>query len=268
MVIPNFLLVQFNEGAAGKFLLTLLMGSPSVAHFDQLVEQQKTNKELINYVQQSFNSFDAWLATEPNPVLAWNIHWISNKLDRGSSQTQTEFNTQLHLEASDYFWQSVKNHKRILIVSNKTSLPLPYQNLNPVVIINDSPGLKFLRKARWVKHYKVENNKIYLKINDPKMYPEPTRSIMKKFNNPLYTDESVYKFYRRVIWQAPATDFFSNQANFPKNSNFIKLSEILDIDQLIISIDQLCSKLGIKDIDHSYIRQAHAHWIKLHTFRF
>jgi hypothetical protein len=268
MVDPNFLLVRFNEGAAGKFLLSLLMGSSSVAHFNESVEQQKTNDQLASYVQESFGSFDNWLSTEPNPVTAWNIHWISNKLERGSNQSLKEFNTQLLAEASEYFWQSVNNHKRILIISNKNSVPVAYQNLSPVVIINDRPGLTFLRKSLWLKHYGIKDNKIYIKINDPKMYPEPTRSIMKKFDNPTYLNESVFKFYRRMIWQNANTNFFANQANFSKDSNFIKLSEILDINQLLPAIDRMCNNLSIKNIDHSYIQQAHAHWIGLHTFRF
>lgn len=268
MVTPNFLLVRYNEGAAGKFLLSLLMGSSSVAHFNKAVEQQKTHDQLVSYVQQSFGSFDNWLLAEPNPVTAWNIHWISNKLDRGSDQPLEEFNAQLLAEASDYFWQSVSNHNRILLISNKTSVPVAYQDLSPVVIINDQPALKFLRKSLWLKHYGIKDNKIYVKINDPKMYPEPTKDIMKKFNNPTYLNESIFKFYRRVIWQNPNTNFFANQTNFPKDSNFIKLSEILDINQLLPAIDCMCNNLGIENINHSYIQQAHAHWIGLHTFQF
>ncbi len=260
--------MRFNEGAAGKFLLSLLMGSRSVAHFDQSIEENKTNDQLLSYVRNSFSSFDSWLKTEPNPVTPWNIHWISNKMSRGSSQTITDFNTQLQTDASEYFWKSVSINKHILIVNNKPVPPVAYQNLAPLVIINDQPSLKFLRKSLWFKHYGVKDNKIYLKINDPDMYPEPTRSIMKGFNNPMFVDESVFSFYRRVLWDNPNTKFFANQDNFPENSIFINLSKILDITKLVPAIDLLCEQLGIAPIDHGYLHQAHAHWIRLHTFKF
>lgn len=260
--------VRFNEGAAGKFLSSLLMGSQSVAHFSQSVEENKTNDQLLTYVHDSFSSFDSWLKTEPNPVTSWNIHWISNKMGRGGDQTPDDFTAQLKTDASKYFWDSVDLGKRILIVSNKSVPPVAYQNLAPVVVINDPTSLIFLRKSIWFKHYGVRNNKIYLKINDPDMYPEPTRSIMKGFNNPMFVDESVFSFYRRVLWKNPNTKFFADQDNFPKNSIFINLSEILDIDKLAPAIDRLCDQLGIAPVDHSYLHRAHAHWIGLHTFKF
>jgi hypothetical protein len=265
---PNFLFVRFNEGAAGKFLLSLLMGSQSVAHFNQSIEENKTNDQLLTYVYDSFGSFDSWLKTEPNPVTCWNIHWISNKLSRGSGQTTNDFNTQLQTDASAYFWKSVSLNKHILIVNNKIVPPVAYQNLAPVVIINDRAALRFLRKSVWFKHYGVRSNKIYLKINDPDMYPEPTKSIMKGFDNPIFVDESVFSFYRRVIWDNPHTKFFASRDNFPKNSIFINLSEILDITKLVPAIDLLCNQVGTVPVNHDYIRQAHAHWIRLHTFKF
>lgn len=265
---PKFLLVRFNEGAAGKFLMSLLMSSDSIAHYDSTVEEHKDVQSLLNYAQRSFQSFDQWIANEPNPVTVWNIHWISNKMPRGNNQTVEDFNIQLKSEASDYFWQSVKNNKHILILSNKTVLPLAYRHLSPVVIINDRLSLKFLRKSVWYKHYGIKNHKIHLKINDPDLYPEPTKSIMKKFDNPVFSDENVFSFYRRVLWKNPSTNFFSNQSNFSNSSNFINLSEILDINRLLPAMDRLCDSLGIININHSYIRQAHAHWINLHTFRY
>lgn len=265
---PNFLFVRFNEGAAGKFLLSLLMGSQSVAHFNQSVEENKTIDQLLTYVHDSFSILDLWLKTEPNPVIPWNIHWISNKMDRGSSQPIDKFITQLQSDASEYFWKSVNLNKHILIVNNKPVPPVAYQNLAPVVIINDQSALKFLRKSIWFKHYGVRGNKIYLKINNPEMYPEPTRSIMKRFDNPMFVDESVFSFYRRVLWGNPNTKFFASRDNFPKNSIFINLSEILDITKLVPAIDLLCNQLGIAPVDHRYIHQAHAHWIGLHTFKF
>lgn len=267
-LIPNFLLVRFNEGAAGKFLLSLLMGSQSVAHFNQSVDENKTTDQLVTYVQASFNSFDTWLKTEPNPVSSWNIHWISNKMDRGSNQSANDFNAQLQTDASDYFWKSVRLNKHIPIVNNKTIIPVAYQNLTPVVIINDQSSLKFLRKSLWYKHYGIRDNKIYLKINDPEMYPEPTKDIMKGFNNPMYLQESVFSFYRRVLWKNSNTRFFSDENNFSKNSIFINLGEILDINKLVPAIDRICKNLGIRPVDHAYIQQAHAHWISLHTFKF
>jgi hypothetical protein len=264
---PKFLLVQFNQGAAGKFLLSLLMGSNSVAHFNSCIEEHKDNQSLLKYVKNSFQSFDRWIATEPNPVPAWNIHWISNKMPRGNNQTVDEFNKQLQSDASEYFWQSVNNNKYILILTNKTVLPLAYQHLTPIVIINDKPSLTFLRKSIWVKHYKIKDHKIYLKINDPDMYPEPTKSIMKKFDNPIFSNDSVFSFYRRVIWKNPNTNFFSESKNFSKG-NFINLSELLNIDKLVPAMDRLCNELAIDPIDKHFIQQAHAYWIKLHNFRF
>ena len=83
----------------------------------------------------------------------------------------------------------------------------------------------------------------------------------------MFSEESFRNFYRQNIWKTPNTEFFSEQKNFP-GSNFVKLSDLLDVDKLVPAIDRLCDQLNIGSIDHNYIQQAHKHWINLHTFRF
>lgn len=249
--------------------MSLLMGSNSIAHFDSTIDQNKNLNLLLDYVKKSFASFDHWLATEPNPVPVWNIHWISGKMSRGENQSWHDFQNQLNTDASDYFWSSVKNQKYVMMVCNKVQLPIAYQNLKNITIINDILSLKFVRKSVWYKHYGIKNNMIHVKINDPDLYPEPTKTIMKQFNNPIYADESIYKFYRRTIWNNSCTDFFSNPQNFHNTKNLnINLTDILCDKKIINVVNQITDYLNADTVDPDYIVRAHRHWLNLHKFNF
>lgn len=249
--------------------MSLLMGSNSIAHFNPSIEQNKNTDQLLNYVKNSFIEFSHWLANEPNPVPTWNIHWISGKMSRGENQSWETFCQQLKSDASEYFWNCVREQKYIMMVCNKIQLPVAYQNLKTVTIINDPRSQKFLRKSLWYKHYGIKNNKIHLKINDASLYPEPTKTIMKQFDNPVYLNESVYKFYRRSIWNNPYTNFFSTPCNFSTEKNLtINLSDILCQSNIVNVVNQITDYLEACPIDSNYIKLAHHHWINLHRFNY
>lgn len=249
--------------------MSVLMGSNSVAHFNPVVENCKDIENLMSYIKSSFVGFDNWLATEPNPVPVWNIHWISGKMSRGENQTWSDFQKQVYTDASDYFWSCTEKQKYIMLVCNKIQLPVAYQNLRSITIINDARSHKFLRKSVWNKHYGIKQNKIYMKINDSTLYPEPTRTIMQQFNNPVYIDESIYKFYRRVIWENSCTDFFSNTENFKSKKNLtVNLSDLLCQHRVVDTVNYITDYLNADSIDKDYIKMAHRHWINLHQFNF
>lgn len=245
------------------------MGSNSIAHFDQNIDQNKNLNLLLDYVKKSFVNFDSWLATEPNPVPVWNIHWISGKMSRGEKQSWHDFQNQLITDASEYFWHCVKKQKYVMMVCNKIQLPVAYQNLKNITIINDAPSLKFVRKSVWYKHYGIKNNMVHIKINDPELYPEPTKTIMKQFNNPIYVNESIYKFYRNTVWDNSCTNFFSDTQNFNNINNLtVCLSDILCEQKITNVVNQITDYLNADRVNSDYIIKSHRYWLDLHQFNF
>lgn len=263
----NILIVRYAQGAAGKFLMSLLMGSADVAHYDQKIEANKNTNTLMEYIKRSFKDLDNWLTNEPNPIPVWNLYWISAKMPRGEDQTYTEWLTKAQEEASAYFWDSVKQNKVILLQINKSTLPLAYQDCKSVAIVSDPKGLKFNRKAVWYKHYAVVDDKIHIKNNDPKYTGggATMSKIITQFNNPIFSEQSVLSYYRNNIWSNETLKYFSDPTNFrcPK----INLSSILDNEKIYDAVVKLCNDIDITPPDKDYVNQAHQHWINLHNFK-
>lgn len=260
------MVVRYAQGAAGKFLMTLLMGSKDVAHYDKTIQVYKPTDILMQYVVRSFGNLHTWLVAEPNPVHAWNIHWISAKMQRGQNQDRWQFLNQLEAEASEYFWQCVTEKKLILLHSHKPDLPRVYKELRSLVIINDPPSLKFKRKSVWYKHYGYSNGEVYLKINDPKMYPPATQKIMRQYNNDVYKKDGLYRFYRKNIWRDAETKYFMDPDNFTEPK--ILLSEIISKDKIYPALCRLCEEIKIAPPEQEYVRRAQQHWLDQHDFNF
>lgn len=264
----NICLVRYAQGAGGKFLMSLLMGSPDVAHYDSAVEQNKNKTALMKYITKSFNSLDSWLANEPNPVPVWNLHWISAKMPRGEDQTYSEWLVQAQEEATDYFWQCVNENKMILLQLNKPTIPLAYQDFKSFAIVSDPAGLKFNRKAVWYKHFGVVDGKIHIKNNDPTQHGggQAISKVMAQFNNPVYVNETVLQYYRKNIWHDEWLKYFSQQQNF--HGITIPLSSFIHKDQIQDAVKTLCKRLDITPPDQEYVADAFDYWINLHKFNF
>lgn len=264
----NICLVRYAEGAGGKFLMSLLMGSPDVAHYDSTVEENKTHQTLMNYIYKSFSSLDSWLANEPNHIPVWNLHWISAKMPRGEDQSYSEWLVQAQDEATDYFWQCVEQNKMILLQVNKPTIPLAYQDFKSFSIVSDSAGLKFNRKATWYKHFGVVDGMIHIKANDPTLHGggKAINKIIAQFDNPVYVNESVLQFYRKNIWHNERLRYFSQQQNF--HGTTIPLSSIINSDTIQDAVEKLSKQLEILPPDQNYVAEAHNYWIKLHEFNY
>lgn len=267
---PKFLVVQFAPGGAGQFLISLLMGSDSVAHFDPVVNQDKTIDNCSLYIEQHFTkNIGDWIKHEPSNIKAWNLHFISNKYSRGHDMSYDQFIAAAQQDATLHFWEQVNNEKMILTPWHKTYVPAFYSNAKIITILIDDKAKKWFHRALWLKLYGVKDGKIHLKLHDPVFNP-PVQNYIKKFNNPMYSDERFFSFVKREILKNQFKKEYQDSGNFETNSNrvFINLSELLNIESCINVMSRVCQELDIAITPDEIVRRGHEHWSSCHNFKY
>lgn len=267
---PKFLMVQYAPGGAGKFLSSLLMSSPSLAHFDPAVQASKSINKCVDYIRNHFTSdIDKWILQEPNHVAAWNLHFISSKYSRGDELTRAEFVALAETNASDHFCTSVNDDKIIPSIWHKTNTPEFFTNAMFVTVILDKPSLKWYHRSIWYKLFGSKDGKIHLKVNDPELNP-PMRAYFEKFKNPIYSDEPFYSFVKHNILDTEFKSKFMTRDSFINHSQhaFINLSELLDTESCVKMIDRVCTKFDLDPVPVDVVEQGHAHWMSCHNFKY
>ena len=241
--VPKFLMVNYAPGSAGKFLTSLLMSSPSLAHFDPNVENNKTPDACVDYIQQHFlNNLSTWIAFEPNHGSAWNLHFVSGKYPRGDNLTTDQFISQATVSATDHFCHSVNQDKVIPSIWHKVNVPEFLSNSMFVTIIIDPLAIKWYHRAVWYKLYDLREGRIYIKNNDPKLNPAMAH-YCQKFNNPLYSDDGFFTFVKREIINDTFKKTFLSENNFVPHANreFILLSDLLNYQRCQLTITRICN---------------------------
>lgn len=267
---PEFLMVQYAPGSAGKFLASLLMCSPSLAHFNPKVETDKTDERCIDYIRSRFSpDISKWISKEPNHADAWNLHFISSKYPRGDDLTIEQIVKHSETDATEHFCNSVNQNKLIPSIWHKPNIPAFLKNSKLVTIIIDPLSLKWYHRAVWHKLYGWKDGRIYLKMNDPSTNPTMS-AYYQKFDNPLTTGENFFSFVKREILNSPFKTPFLSRENFNPRSmqSFVNLSDLLNFDSCINAVGNICNKLDIAPIPTSIITQGHQHWSSCHTFKY
>ena len=261
---PRFLLVRYAPGSAGKFLMSLLMCSKDVAHYDPFV---KTDKDMLDYITNSFpKEIGLWLKKEPSDALAWNINFVSNKYPRGDDLDDETFWNLCEERCTPWFHECVSAGKRIMIPWHKETIPSFYEG-DVVTIYLDKDSLGWFARAVWAKHHGCVDGKIHLKDHDPEFY-RGDKSVYSKYNNPIYTDEGFVSFTRREIYRSPKALLFSDRSRLGiiDHQVMIDLKDVLNKDNLKLSIKMICEKLQIAQVDPDIISQGFDHWISCHEF--
>jgi len=262
----NFLIVNFPQGAGGKFLSSILMASSSVAHYDPKIEKNKTVKNCLEYIQRSFtNNKQKWILTEPNQVEAWNLHFISSKYNRGDNLSIAEFDNLCYSHGTEHFKLMIEQHKKILIPWHKIYIPKFFEYDSKITILLDSTSESWFDTSLWTKHYTIEENKIKFNIHDPALNPK-LLSYFNKFNNNMYSTQSVEEFYDTHILQNPDKQLFNSIDKFVdrKNNLFIYLNDLLLGPRLVSSIHQICKEFNLALINDDFILTAQNYWKNLH----
>lgn len=265
MKSPEFLLIRFAPGSAGRFLAVLLMGSKDVAHFDPDV---KTLDDKMDYVTKTFTkNLGSWLLTEPSDKIAWNITFVSNKYPRGDDLSIDQFAKLADENCTDWYHTNVNAKKKITIPWHKTSIPIFYRGQS-ITIILDKPSRKWFNRAHWIKHFGMHEGRIHLKENDPAVHRKPLDAVVARYNNPIYIDESFFSFVKNKVIRSKDVLPFYDYSSLDKLTNDlpINLSNLLDKKSCIRTINQLCVDLDISPIDQHYIEFSYDHWRNLHPF--
>lgn len=247
------------------------MCSPRVAHFDPTVEQNKTADTCLDYIKKKFTSdLENWTINEPNPMDAWNLHFISSKYPRGESLSVDEFLALLKSDATDYFWSCVGQGKLITTAWLKTSVPDYFATAKNIIVNVDKRSQKLLHRSNWYKHYDYSDKGVHLKIHDP-AYTTPTHAqYLLKFNNPTYAQESFYHFIKNTIVNCKFKQTFAQRENFNhiSNSYNVDLIDILCADTFVITINRITQALDLDTIDAEFLTLAHQHWTNCHSFKY
>lgn len=267
---PKFVVVQHAQGAAGKFLCTLLMCSPKVAHFDSKVESQKTPEFCLKYNQTHFiKDISSWLIHEPKPHDAWNLHFISPLYPRGENLTVDEFMSLAHQYATPYFWKSVDQQKMICLNWHKPFLPEFFSQARSIAVIIDPASEKWFHRALWYKHYGITNGKIHQKSHDPEFNSGSVKKYYQQFKNPIYVDEHKIGFVRKHIINGEQKLVFSNPNNFDlANQLKVNLSEILDPNKIIQVITKIYEFLDLGAVNSGLVTAMHKQWRSCHDFKY
>jgi hypothetical protein len=272
MIDPKFLIVRYANGAAGKFLTTLLMSSESVAHFDPEVEQNKTAEACLTYAQGHFvPNTKEWLKYEPKHNEAWNLHHISSNYLRGEELSNTEFLQVTKQNATEYFWKCVDQQKLISVAWHKLSVPEFFKSAKFITIILDDASIKWYHRARWYKEYGIKDGLIHIKQHDPSYNNSNLKVYYDRYHNPYQVDQHPYSFIKENIINSETKKLFKNQQLFadqPVSQEFINLSSILDLDQCIESVNRICKNFGLGPIHTDIIVNNHRHWISCHNFKY
>jgi hypothetical protein len=267
---PRFLLVQYAPGSAGRFLISLLMGSKDVAHYDPVIDHNKTIAGCTSYIEKHFiRQIGDWLKHEPSPHNTWNLHFISTKYSRGNDMSYDQFMLQAKQEASSYFWKQVVEQKIIVTPWHNTVIPDFYKDSKIVTILIDKNSEKWFHRAVWAKLYGIKDGRIHLKMHDPDFNP-PMQQYFKKFNNPIYNDERFFKFAKEKILKDTFKTEYMDQNNFMPNINqaFINLSDLLSVDSCVANVNRVCQELKIDQIPEEIIRNGQMHWASCHLFKY
>jgi hypothetical protein len=272
MYNPQFLVTRYANGSAGKFFLTLLMSSKSVAHFDPDIEQNKTVTACVNYVQSHFvPNIGDWLKHEPKHSDAWNLHQISSNYPRGNDLTTTEFLKISKQDATQHFWSSVASKKLIPFVWNKFLIPEFFEHSKFITIIIDPDSVKWFHRARWYKHYGMSKDTIHIKEHDPLYNSPKLKMYYEQFGEQYLTNQHPCTFIKENIINDPKKKIFQ-QANLFVNESidqeFVNLSDILHVDKCVNKIAQICNKFEIDPVSEELIIDSHAHWLSCHNFKY
>lgn len=272
MIDPKFLVVRYANGSAGKFLINLLMASKSVAHFDPLVEQNKTDKSCMRYTQEHFvNETHNWLKYEPNHTDAWNLHHISAKYTRGEDLSVEEFLTLAKQNATEHFWNSVSAGRSIPMVWHKKIVPAFFKSSKFITIIIDPDSEKWYHRARWYKQFGMIDQMIHMKEHDPEFNHQTLKIYHDKFQNSSRVKQHPFSFIKENIINYPVKKMFQKVEEFQTpavEQEFVALSDILDTDRCVNAVAQICKKFDFEPISEDLVMRSQKHWLSCHDFKY
>jgi hypothetical protein len=267
-MLDNFFLINFPQGAAGKFISSVLMASPSIAHYEPNIQYNKTPDQCLLYVKSSFtNNFKNWIATEPSHAKAWNLHFVSSKYPRGDNLTPDEFVHQCNLYGLDYFKNMINDGKYILFPWHKTTIPEFFENANKLTVLVDHKSYEWFDQSLWLKHHDVKDKQVVLLIHSWQQN-QAMKKYFDKFQNPMHSEEPVDEFYQNHIVNNVDKKLFDVATKFDdrKNNICVNLSSILDTDLFLEFILALEGKFGLESIDKDFVVRAHQYWRQLHPY--
>lgn len=260
--------MSYPQGAAGKLLCTALMRSVTLSHWDSQVEHNKDDDTCLEYVRSHFtNDLQNWLNNEPDHSQAWGLSkFISSKYPRGDDLTEQQFKQACYEHATAHFHNSIAQDKLCLYVWNKSYDIDIFDQCKKVTVLIDEPAESWFDYALWHKHYAVEGDRVKFLVHDTASNKSNIKNV-KKFNNPIYSEKSVTDTYAEHITDNPDKKLFNNQSQFAnrKNNICVNLSDLLDQNKFVGTVNNIVEYHAIAPINSSYVKSVHQHWLQCHV---
>ena len=261
------LVVQYPNGAAGKFLITCFFLFDNVAHWEPDVQNQKiTHWEWFQKIWPS--NISDWSKVEPNNP--WNINFFSRRLSRNNNISISDYNALVTDNASDYFFTSWNNGLKIVDHYHKIQVPVFYKQAELVTImLNSEKSIEeykhMVKKKLWL--WDPNSKKVISTLDHPDYAHNPqSKKTRLEFGNKYeFTEYITYDdfFYDYLIKQTFVKDFIS-----PDNLTlpYIDFIDLFDFEKLLNLIHFFEQKYN-QSLDKDMLRKMHSLWKEVSQYQ-
>jgi hypothetical protein len=270
MKLPKIFIIRFCPGAAGKIIASLLQTSNEIAVWDHELQSHKNTdkfeKHFLNYIDKKFPiDFSTHLLNEPDPILPMTDYY-SASYSRGNSFTAEQF-INWH-KNDDYFKYLTENNLYLSFGLNKKEVPLFCANAKILnVSIDGLTAKKFLHRARYKKHFIVDNKKVIHLQHHPDHCPPYRKQNAIKFyskNKPIKNIDNLVTFFKKEIINHEHVKRFecinnviSHQSNKNADNYIFSLSNFLNKDKAINEIKLSFEYFNLTGFNNDLVEKAY-----------
>lgn len=259
----RFLLLQYPNGAGGKFLLSCLFLFDEIAHWEIDVEQGK--KTHLDWCYRTWpKKISQWLIAEPNQP--WQLDFYSRRWFRGNNLSKDSFNLAVAQHASSYFHDCWQQGKIITDHWHKRSLPEFFLDARRIEILLASDDLEIYKFCTKNKLFFWNQSKqaVYCAPDAPEYaYNSRTLKHVQHFKNPVwiggYRDYDSF-FYEYLLQQHFVKPFVQAVPD-PDCISSLTFMDLIQRDRFVTVIGKLEEYFGQK-IDLDMVLQTHALWLQ------
>lgn len=256
------LIVRYPNGAGGKFLITCLFLFKHIAHWDKDVQHGKVNH--WDWFQSTWpQDISQWTVVEPNHP--WNTNFFSRRLSRNNDLTSTQYNNLIDENASDYFFESWHQGRKIVDHFHK-KIRTDFQHDSEIIDINlvNQHSIELYKEMikqklwLWDDASKVATST----LDHPDFAHDATsRQHRLQFNNQyLITGYNSYdEFFDNYLAKQEFIKPFMLTSTDTASILSINFADLYEFDRLVAGLEQLEQHYN-QPIDKDILKKMHVLW--------
>ena len=278
MINSPFIVTRFTHGSAGKFLSTLLQTSSRIDHWSEIIQNYKTNNELIHditleYVRRSF-PVDHSLHLQSEPMVPYNTDLYSAGFDRGNNVSYEDYINYAVVKNDIRCLRSIKNNLFLNIIFNKPIIPDFCRNAKVItILITTEVEQTWVKRAWQQKHFlETDDSIIYIPYSPTYCNFSSLPAVLKyknkyKFNKSEKQSviDMINSNYKNREWYINSDMFTAFDKSLNLDNQFINLSDILDVDKLIAKLSFIFDYFKLEHLDEKLIRCMHKIYLDNHA---